>query len=185
MYVDSSSSTTHGKTYWRHLLRRSFREGGKVKHETVANLSACSSDEIEAIRLALRHKGDLPALLQQRPALSLRQGLAVGAVWVAFDLARQLGIQSALGEDRQGRLALWQVIAEILECPVTDEQVRLCGFSVVSQCLFYKHCHPVVCRLFPEHVKMDVAGVDRLTDHITRFSLTAMKHLPSPKKKVL
>lgn len=81
--------------------------------------------------------------------------------------------------------ALWQVIAEILECPVTDEQVRLCGFSVVSQCLFYKHCHPVVCRLFPEHVKMDVAGVDRLTDHITRFSLTAMKHLPSPKKKVL
>ena len=81
--------------------------------------------------------------------------------------------------------ALWKVIAEILDRPVTDEQVRLCGFSVVSQCLFYKHCHPVVCRLFPEHVQLDGSGVNRLTDHITQFSMTAMKHLPANKKKAL
>ena len=114
MYVDSSSITTNGKTYQRHLLRRSFREDGKVKHETIANLSACSEDEIEAIRLALRHKGDLQAMIQQRPALELRQGLSVGAVWVAFDLARQLGIERALGDTRQGRLALWQVMARLI-----------------------------------------------------------------------
>jgi len=125
MYVDSSSITTHGKTYWRHLLRRSFRQDGKVKHETVANLSACSSDEIEAIRLALRHKGDLQALIRQRPALSLRQGLAVGAVWATFDLARQLGIQRALGETRQGRLALWQVLARLIDQGSRLSAVRL------------------------------------------------------------
>ena len=59
MYVDSSPTTINGKTYWRHLLRKSYREGGKVKHHTVANISKCSPEEIEAIRLALRHKKDL------------------------------------------------------------------------------------------------------------------------------
>jgi hypothetical protein len=125
MYVDSSSITTHDKTYQRHLLRRSFREDGKVKHETLANLSACSADEIEAIRLALRHKGDLHAMIQQRPALELRQGLSVGAVWVAFDLARQLGIERALGDTRQGRLALWQVMARLIDQGSRLSAVRL------------------------------------------------------------
>jgi len=125
MYVDSSSSTTHGKTYWRHLLRRSFRQAGKVQHETIANLSDCSSEEIEAIRLALRHKGDLQALIHERPALALRQGLAVGAVWVAFDLARQLGIDRALGDTRQGRLALWQVMARLIDQGSRLSAVRL------------------------------------------------------------
>jgi AcrR family transcriptional regulator len=76
---------------------------------------------------------------------------------------------------------LWKVIAEILGCPVHDERVRLCGFSVVSQCLFYKHCHPVVCRLFPKLKKLDAAGIEQLADHITQFSLAAMKNLPPHK----
>jgi len=125
MHVDSSSITTNDKTYTRHLLRRSFREDGKVKHETIANLSACSEDEIAAIRLALRHKGDLQAMIQQRPTFELRQGLSVGAVWVAFDLARQLGIECALGDTRQGRLALWQVIARLIDQGSRLSAVRL------------------------------------------------------------
>lgn len=125
MYLDSSSTTVNGKTYHRHLLRRSFREDGKVKHETIANLSACGAEEIEAIRLALRHKGDLKAMLQQRPAVSLRQGLSVGAVWTAFELARQLGLEHALGDTRQGRLALWQIIARLLDQGSRLSAVRL------------------------------------------------------------
>jgi len=38
--------------YVRHLLRQSYRENGKVKHRTIANLSSCSAEEIEAIKLA-------------------------------------------------------------------------------------------------------------------------------------
>ena len=33
-----------------------LREGGKVKHRTLANLSHCSDEEIEAIRIALKGK---------------------------------------------------------------------------------------------------------------------------------
>jgi len=43
MYVDVSKS--QGK-YTRYLLRESYRENGKVKHRTIANLSLCSEEEI-------------------------------------------------------------------------------------------------------------------------------------------
>jgi hypothetical protein len=47
---------------------------------------------------------------------------------------------------------------------------------VVSQALFYHHCRPVVERISPE-LKFDRAGIERLTEHITRFSLAAIKSL--------
>jgi len=127
MYVDSSSTTANGKTYQRHLLRESFREGGKVKHRTIANLSHCKIEEIEAMRLALRHKGELEKMIEQRPDISLRQGLSVGAVWVVYDMARQLGIEGALGDSREGRLALWQVIARVIAQGSRLSAVRLAG----------------------------------------------------------
>lgn len=48
MYVDASSIRRHSKTYTRYLLRQSYREHGKVKHRTRANLSHCSVEEIES-----------------------------------------------------------------------------------------------------------------------------------------
>src|SRR5262245_6732490 len=59
MYIDTSHITRGGKTYTRHLLRESYRAHGKVLHRTIANVSQCSAAEIEALRLALRHKEDL------------------------------------------------------------------------------------------------------------------------------
>jgi hypothetical protein len=58
MYLDSSKTKLGDKIYTRHLLRESYREGKKVKHRTIANLSHCSPDEIEAVRLALKHKNN-------------------------------------------------------------------------------------------------------------------------------
>ena len=59
MYLDISRVHRNGRTYERVLLRESYRDNGKVKKRTIANLSACSGEEIEAIQLALRHKNDL------------------------------------------------------------------------------------------------------------------------------
>jgi len=58
---------------------------------------------------------------------------------------------------------------------------RLCANSVVSQALFYHHCRPVVVRIYPD-MKFDRAGIDRLTEHITRFSLAAIKNLAKPRR---
>ena len=76
---------------------------------------------------------------------------------------------------------LWQIVAEIIGRPLNDERVRLCAFSVVSQCVFYHHCRTVLSRLFPNEEPLDAAGIERLADHVTRFSLAAMKHLPAAK----
>jgi len=140
MYLDRCSVRIRGKLYTRILLRESYRHQGKVKHRTIANLSKCSAQEIQAIELALKHKHDLSKLTAEAsaPATSgldskepsdaqvrLRQGLSIGAVVLLEGLARQLGIAQALGTDRQGRLALWQVIARAIDQGSRLSAVRL------------------------------------------------------------
>src|ERR1700732_1922918 len=44
------------RTYERHLLRRSFRDGGKVRKETLANLSHLPPEAITAGRAVLAGK---------------------------------------------------------------------------------------------------------------------------------
>jgi len=127
MYVDSSSVTANGKTYTRHLLRESYRANGKVKHRTIANVSKASREEIDAIRLALRHKGDLRRLGNLKADVTLGHSVSVGAVWTTYETARQLGIVAALGSARQGKLALWQIIARVIDQGSRLSAVRLAG----------------------------------------------------------
>src|SRR5262245_16697632 len=125
MYVDTSHITRGGKTYTRHLLRESYRAHGKVLHRTIANVSHCSAAEIEAMRLALRHKDDLEHLGTIQDAITLKQGVAFGAVWTVYHIARRLGIEKALGTTREGKLALWQVVARVLDQGSRLSAVRL------------------------------------------------------------
>jgi transposase len=128
MYLDRSHTTANGKTYHRVLLRQSFRLDGKVKHRTVANLSACSQDELQAIELALQHKHDLDSLRAPNPGpLHLRQGLSFGAVWTLRQLAQRIGLTEVLGFERQGKLALWQVLARAIQPGSRLSATRLAG----------------------------------------------------------
>jgi transposase len=123
MFVDDCR---RGK-YRRVLLRDSYRENGKVKHNTIANISQCSDEEIEAIKLALRYKNNLAALTTIDKAVSCKQGLSVGAVWLLYSVAKRIGIVDALGSSRQGKLALWQVIARVIDQGSRLSAVRLAG----------------------------------------------------------
>lgn len=122
MYLDISQSDK----YRRVLLRNSYRENGKVKHSTIANLSQCSDEEIEAFRLALKHKKQLEKLAEAGKQ-ELRQGFSVGAVLVLHRIAKRLGIVDALGSTRQGKLALWQVIARVISQGSRLSATRLAG----------------------------------------------------------
>ena len=140
MYVD----TSHRKTYTRYLLRDSFRKDGKVKHRTIASLSSCSQEEIAAIKLALKHKGDLTHLVSIRE-VKTREGLRIGAVYSLKVIADRIGLTRALGNDRQGKLALWQVQARLM-----DQRSRL---SAV--------------RLAESHATCDVLGLEAFNeDHL-------------------
>lgn len=124
MHIDTTTSKRNGKTYTRHLLRTSYRQDGKVKKRTIANLSQCSDAEINAIRLALRHKGEL-ASLGQKEAVELQQGRSVGAVVTIYQIAKRLGIVAALGSSQEGKLALWQVMARVIAQGSRLSAVRL------------------------------------------------------------
>jgi transposase len=137
MYLDTSTVKQGDKSYTRHLLRESYREGKKVRHRTIANLSHCSDEEIAAIRLALRHKKNLTELTTKdtEQAFSQRQGLSVGAVWSVYDIARQIGVVEAFGTTRDGKLALWQVIARVIDQGSRLSAVRLAGAHAVCDVL--------------------------------------------------
>jgi hypothetical protein len=125
MYIDTSRITRGGKTYTRHLLRESYRAHGQVLHRTIAHVSHCSEAAIEAMRLALRHKEALEHLGTIQAAITLKPGMSCGAVWTVYHIARRLGIAQALGTTRAGKLALWQVIARVIDQGSRLSAVRL------------------------------------------------------------
>ncbi len=91
MHVATTRRTYRGKVYVSHLLRRSFREGQKVKHQTLGNLSHLPPDLIDTIRRRLA--GETPA--DQGPweiVRSLPHG-HVAAVWGSL---RQMGLEGVL-----------------------------------------------------------------------------------------
>src|ERR1017187_8372057 len=125
LVINKSQQKGSKKIYQSVLLRTSYRENGKVKKKTIANLSGCTAEEIEAIKLALKHKDDLNALFSARQAITLKEGLSVGAVWVVYEMAKELKVLSALGDGDEGKLALWQVIARVIDQGSRLSAVRL------------------------------------------------------------
>ena len=124
MYIDTSKSVQRGKTYYRHLLRESYREGGKIKHRTLTNLASLPDKVIAAMKLALKHKDDLSALVNVTN-IETAQGMRIGAVFCLQAIAVRLGLVKALGTDRQGKLALWQVLARLIDQGSRLSAVRL------------------------------------------------------------
>jgi len=114
MHIDDQTYTVKGKTYRRALLRNSYRKNGKICHDTIANLSKCSPEEIAAIKFALSNKKNLAALEIPDKTLKTRQGLSMGAVWILHQLARRFGIVDALGRSADAKLALWMVISTVI-----------------------------------------------------------------------
>lgn len=122
---NQSAPKTAKKIYRSTLLRESYRENGKVKKRTVANLSHCTAGEIAAIKLALRHKEDLSVLGSLKESVELQEGLSVGAVWAVYQVGKRLGLEKALGSDFDGKLAFWQVMARVIDQGSRLSAVRL------------------------------------------------------------
>lgn len=135
MFIDDQSYERDGRGYRRVLLRNSFRVGGKVRHETIANLSKCSDAEISAIKLALKHKDNLQVLEASAKQIKTRQGQSVGALLLLKQLAHRFGIRQALGSSREAKLVLWMVFAVIMEQGSRLSAVRLAQRHAVCDLL--------------------------------------------------
>ncbi len=74
------------------------------------------------------------------------------------------------------------LIAELMGRRKVDEQMQLCVFSVISQCIYYRVCQPVITRLKPS-LQMNPETIDEISDHIIEFSLAAIRDLATRKTK--
>ena len=73
-HVVTTKREYKGRVYTTHLLRRSFREGGKVRNETLGNLSHLPDHVVELIRRSLRGEDFVPVGERFEVVRSLHHG---------------------------------------------------------------------------------------------------------------
>jgi hypothetical protein len=116
MHVETSRSHQVRKdgtvaSYERHLLRRSFRDGGKVRKETLANLSHLPPEAITAVRTVLAGA----TLIDADAAFEVTRSLPHGHAAAVHAMARKLGFPALLGPPGPQRdLACALVLSRVL-----------------------------------------------------------------------
>ena len=100
-HVVTTRRTYKGKVYRTHLLRRSYREDGQVKNETLGNLSHLPEPLIEIIRRSLQGQTFVPLgqafeIIASRPHGHVQ---AVAAAMQRLDFASLLGTKRSRGRD--------------------------------------------------------------------------------------
>jgi hypothetical protein len=81
--------------YTSHLLRRSYREGGKVRHENLGNLSHLPIEIIDAIRAMLAGR----RLVDLDDAFEITRSLPHGHVAAVLGVLRDLGLERVIGRE--------------------------------------------------------------------------------------
>jgi len=102
MYIDTVPNRNSPPAI---LLRESYRDNGKVKKRTLANLTKLPAEIIGLIRQALA--GPVQVVGESLC------GAVFGVLFVLNELARQCGVQRALGHSRLASLTLFLVLARI------------------------------------------------------------------------
>src|SRR5690349_24868678 len=99
------------RVYESVLVRRTYREAGKVRHETLANLSALPAEAVTAIEATLKGERLVPA----GQAVAITASLPHGHVAAVHAMAKELGLPALLGPAGRPRdLALALVISRVV-----------------------------------------------------------------------
>jgi hypothetical protein len=107
-HVDRQGRRRH---YESRYLRRTYRDGGKVRHETLANLSGLPEQAVDAIEAALKGTALVPA----GQAVTITASLPHGHVAAVHAMAVRLGLPALLGPaGRQRNLALALIVSRVV-----------------------------------------------------------------------
>jgi len=96
VHVSTTRRHYKGKVYETTLLRRSYREGGKVRNETVGNLSHLPPEIIVAIRAMLAGR----TLVDAGAELSVESSLPHGHVAALLGVLRALDLERLISRQR-------------------------------------------------------------------------------------
>ena len=113
MHVVTTKRRYKDRVYEAHLLRRSYREGGKVRNETLANLSRLPAETIELVRRSLRGEQFLAAA----DAFEVERSLAHGQVVAVLQMTRTLELARLLDRkpSKERSHALAMICQRVLE----------------------------------------------------------------------
>jgi hypothetical protein len=99
------------REYESRYLRRTYRDGGKVRHETLANLSGLPEQTVDSIEAALKGTALVPAAR----AVTILRSLPHGHVAAVHAMAVKLGLPALLGPACPERdLALALIISRVV-----------------------------------------------------------------------
>ena len=99
------------RVYESVLLRRTYREGGKVKHETLANLSRLPAEAVTALEATLKGQ----TLVAAGSEFRIVRSLPHGHVAAVAAMARQLGLPALLGPACRARdIALALIVSRVV-----------------------------------------------------------------------
>lgn len=108
------------REYESALLRRTYRQGGKVRNQTVANLSALPADVLDLVEAALKGTEFVPA----DQACTVTRSAQHGHVAAVMAMARKLGFPALLGPPcRERDLALAAIISRVAH-PASKRSTR-------------------------------------------------------------
>ena len=130
MHVVTNHVRQGEREYSSTLLRRSYREDGKVKKETLANLSHLPPEVIELIRGALRGVRYMPA----DEAFAIERSLPAGHVGAALAMARRLELPRLIDRQpsRQRDLVMAMICQRVI-CPASKlATARLFSLSTLA-----------------------------------------------------
>jgi transposase len=113
VHVATTRRRYKGRLYETHLLRRSYREGGKVKHQTLGNISHLPPRVVEIIRAALRGQEFLPV----DESLEILRTLPHGHVAAVLGSLRKIGLENLLASRRcrSRDLVVAMIVARVLD----------------------------------------------------------------------
>jgi len=133
MHVARVRSVHGGKAYVSVLLRQSYREDGKVKHRTLASLTALPVAVIDLIERSLRGERLVPA----GEALRILRSLPHGHVEAVLGMTRTLGLPAILDRrpSRMRDLATALVAGRLIAPASKLATAALLGQSTLGACL--------------------------------------------------
>ena len=113
VHIATITKTHNGKTYTSVLLRRTYRENGKVKHETLGNLSDLPPDVLDFMRRRLN--GELDETAPNGP-FEIVRSLPHGNVAAVLQTARNIGLDQLLASRpcRERDLILALVVSRVI-----------------------------------------------------------------------
>jgi hypothetical protein len=112
--IKSSHTDKQGREreYESRLLRHTYRDGGKVRHKTLANLSKMPPSVVDAVEAALKGEVLVPA---GQAAVTVAASLPHGHVAAVHAMARRLGLPALLGPAGRHRdIALALIISRVV-----------------------------------------------------------------------